>query len=148
MSSLSAVLGNKGEKIEFEHGGKTWKVSYLTQAKKAAFEQWLKQQAMRAVFAAREFVAPDEYAEALREVSRDAASGTYYFHGEVARRALGTPAGSIALAAVLFGCPEEEMAGLVAARGDDVRAVMDAVVAESNAREGGRPNPEAGAAKG
>jgi hypothetical protein len=37
MSSLSSALGDAGEPFRFEHAGRTYAVSYLTQGVKAAF---------------------------------------------------------------------------------------------------------------
>lgn len=126
------LLGGEGPPRTFEHNGRTYTVSLLTQKHKAAFEDYLKRRAMDTLRAMRGYIGHDEHLEDKKRLMRDIATGIYAFHGEVAAEALATPDGSIQLAAILFGTSHEDMAKLLVDRGAEVREILDAVMAESS----------------
>jgi len=117
----------------FEHAGKVYKVSRLTQAKKTQFEDISKAAAVAAVTRAKDVLTDDEYQEAYDRVMERVAGGTFAFHSPFTQKSLKTHGGVLLLSRVLFGVGEEEMLELFKARGPEVRAVIDLVVRESNA---------------
>lgn len=132
MSSLSSALGNAGAKLAFSHAGKTYAVSYLTQAVKAGFEQWLKGQAMSMLPGMRAAMTPPEYEAERSALTREILTGKLAFHSETAQEALKSPEGMLTLTALLFGCPREEAMGLLVERTDDVTAVLLLIAEESS----------------
>lgn len=131
MSTLSALLADKAGPYLARVAGEARPVSYLTQAKKAEFEKWLKANAVAAVVEMRASMPPDVWQELYRVVIQDLAGKAYSFHGAVSQAALRGAAGALAFAAILFGVTEEVMMGLMERDADGVKAALDVVLADS-----------------
>lgn len=121
----AGLLGHAGPPLV--HDGKTYRARPLDQGAKADLERLLTSRA----FAAAALAPPGVRAEALAAVAVEAASGAYGFYGKASEQALRTPAGLLLLAAVLFGCTDEEAFRLVTERPDEVRALLDLAVLEA-----------------
>jgi hypothetical protein len=139
MSDIQAALGTAGAAhLYTAPDGKAYPVGYLTQAAKARFERWLKGEASAALAQYRE-ADPAGWKQLAADYARDCAAGEFCFHGALAARAMATPAGSLALAAILFDLPLEETVRLALADADGVTAALAVVLAESSS-EADRPN--------
>lgn len=132
MSSLSSGLGNAGSKLSFTHAGKTYEVSYLTQAVKASFESWIVGRALETLSRLRPILPPDEYAEEKTTLFDSIAAGRFGFHGDVCRAAMKTTDGNLAVVGFLFGCGADEMVTLVMERGEEIKALVEVIVQESS----------------
>ncbi|MCA1684658.1 MAG: hypothetical protein LC745_01480 [Planctomycetia bacterium] len=141
MSSFAGALA--GAPLRFDHGGKTYEASYLTQGVKASFEQWIVSRALGMLSQLRAAMAAEEYAEEKAKLLDQVAAGKFGFHGRVSRAAMKTPDGNLAISRLLFGCTEDEMVRLVSERGDDVAAVLELVVQESTPRGAQKKKPGA-----
>ncbi len=121
------------EPYVFEHGGKRYVVSRLTREKKKAFAASMKTRALKAVLGLKDIVSDEEYAAAYNAALERVASGAFDFHSTFTQQALRTPGGVTALAAILFGCDEDEMTKLFVERRDDVKVMLDVALKESSA---------------
>jgi len=136
-TSVSGVLGNKGGKLSLVHEGRVYPVSYLTQAKKAELECWMRQEAIRPVMALKPGrgrsspLSPDEWRELWSDTLTAVAGGNFAWFSPATMAAIETPAGALALASILFEVPQELMQDLITAKPDEVNALLDLVIAES-----------------
>lgn len=129
MSDVQSLTATP-HKIVF--GDKVYQCSHLTQEKKAEFAAWMKKQANRALADYRRDTGDaDGWRELARELKEESESGKYCFHSEKSVKALQTPAGVLALSAILFGVPEEEMIKLTLAHSAEVQSILQVVLAES-----------------
>lgn len=136
--NLSAILATKARPYVLECDGVKYPISHLTQAKKTEFERWLKRQVLADLELEKDFFDGETWQKGLEKFRRDSTSALYSFHGDVAEQALNTPAGGLIVAQILFGQPQEKMLELFAKKGDEVRHLLDLVMAESLPR----PAPE------
>lgn len=132
--NLSSILGNKAKPYGIEHNGTFYPVSMLTQGKKAEFERELKARAMETLKQEQEFFPPEIWQAGLREFREHATQGLYSFHGPLAEKVLESPAGSLMISRILFGLPEEKMLEIWCDKQDEVRLLLDLVLAESSPR--------------
>lgn len=166
-TSVSGVLGNKGAKLKLVHEGRTYPVGHLTQQAKAAFEAWLKQEAIAPVVALKPGrgkespLSAAEWRELWSDTLAAVAGGNFAWFGPHAMEAIQTERGMLALAGILFELGPDEMRGLVEACPEQVSALLDLVISESapqrepggegdggDGGEGGDPNAQAPAKAG
>lgn len=160
-TTMSSALGEHGARTKFTDPdtGREWEVRWLTHKVMAEYEAWLKGEALAGVMALRGKLSPADYADLVREVTRDCASGVYGYEGEVCSRSVETPRGLVTLAGLLLWDARlgrhptrEELEDLLARRGLELGAVVSQVSEESRqrlrpAREaGGEANPPPAAA--
>lgn len=129
MSDIQSLTATP-HKIVFD--GKVYQCSHLTQEKKAEFASWMKRQANCALADYRRDTGDtDGWREMARELKDESESGKYCFHSEKSVKALKTPAGVLALSAILFGIPEDEMVKLTMSHTEEVQSILQIVLAES-----------------
>ena len=132
MTQLSTLLGNSaGPCHTFKDGEREYKVSFLTQAVKAAFEKWIKAEALETLKDLRTILSPDEWKDTVQDLTSDFATKKYAFHGEVCQKAMLSPAGSLKLASLLFGIGDEEMIRLASQYPSEIQLVLEKVLKES-----------------
>lgn len=157
MTTISALLGGAvSSSRHVEHGGKRYTVRAIDQRAMAQFSERLIERVRQAAIRTyRDH--PEMLAAELRKLQEDSVSGVYEFLEEfvigsavvveesrdvdgitvsgwrVARRGgwIETPAGKILLISVLCDCREDEVIGLVAACGEELRHLIGATLAES-----------------
>jgi hypothetical protein len=129
MSHLSDLLGAEAAPVEFDHGGKTYKVTPVTQAVKTQIERWLRKAAYADLYALHEDMPPAQYQQALQALQLDRAS--FGYNGPVFWATVGTDDGAAALVSILFQCGESEARKLIAERKDDVDAVVHETILSS-----------------
>jgi hypothetical protein len=135
MSSTSVLLGRSAAPHTLTHEGRTYTFRPLGQREKSEFERWL-------ITRTREVLTTLYSGEDLRQemdaLKREAIAGAYDFHGEIAQQVLTTTKdGALKLASIIMGCDPDEVLPLWMARGDEIRALLDLVVAESTGVAGG-----------
>ena len=81
----------------------------------------------------KDHLAPEEVARREEAFFDACVAGEYSFYGRHAERALGTPAGVLRLASLLFGIDEADMAFLMTCRQEDIVRLLKLVQAESRA---------------
>lgn len=143
MSFSSAVGGLAAPRI-FHHAGVDYTVTHLTAAKRAEFERALQDRALSAVVNLRGKIGDEAYHDAYTRCVEQIASGRFSFYSEATQRAIQTPGGLLTLAAVLFGTDADTMARLMQERTDDVKSIIEGVLAESTPAN--PPGPAAGQA--
>lgn len=117
--------------IEFVHNGKTYTVSLLKQPAKAKFERWAKQKAWQALEESKDFLSPDEIKERKNLLLERQAIGYYGYHSAYCQEAQRTFDGAVAMAAILFGCSEEEMLEIAVSRTEDIKNLLARIMQES-----------------
>lgn len=146
--NLSSILATKAAPYTLEVDGVVYPISHLTQAKKAEFERWLKRETLKELELEREFFDGETWEKGLREFRKNASSALYSFHGDLASEALDSPAGSLVIAQILFGQPEDKILEIFAKKGSEARQLLSLVLAESLPREAdpasGEPGEEGG----
>ena len=164
--TVEAALGNAGIPWTIDHEGKTFRVRKLTQGVKKAFSTQLSQRVLRQFLAAQDGEG-GAYDGAVALLADRIAAGRYDFAGPVAQQSLRTEEGVFGLAMLMIDVDEEddegrkkprrpvtedELIGLLAARGAELNAVMKVVFAASRPKvpesprqessgEGDDPNP-------
>ncbi len=128
MSSVTTALGASAPARTFEHAGKVYTISRVSQAMKSALEQWVVDCELAAM---RKSLTAAEFRDVVREVRADVGKGVYSFYGPRTRAAMASPAGAVKFAALVFGCSEEEMERVAAARKLEVKALLEVTLAES-----------------
>lgn len=130
---LANILANKGPLpiLTDPETGKVYQVSYLTQERKVAFEQWLVDGARAVAVVMKDALSPEEWRAEMRAFRDEVAQGRFGFHGDVSLAAMETTDGKAKLISILFDCPVEEMIGLVLRCPDLVKAVLDQVIGDS-----------------
>lgn len=113
--------------LKIEHNGKTYRPKFIIQAIKAQFESWLADTAKKTILS----LPPAERLELLREHVTAIQTGAYGFHTDLAKKAMESPAGGIALLSFVFDCSEEEVMELMLAKGDEAKALLEQVKAQS-----------------
>lgn len=116
--------------LKLEFNGKVYRPKFIVQAIKAKFESWLKAKVQDEILS----LPPAERElklELLREHADNVASGKYGFHTDLAKKAMESPAGGIALLSLVFDCSEEEVMELMLAKGDEAKALLEQVKAQS-----------------
>jgi hypothetical protein len=131
MSELSQALGNAGEPHRIEHDGKTYRFFLLDQPRKNALEKRLYQQAREAVYIDRDHMTSEQYVERLDGVREAYEAGEYGFFGKRAGKVLQTPKGALMLLEVITGESEDLLIPLLAARPEEVNALLKSVMTES-----------------
>lgn len=126
--TVSAALGTT---YPFSHKGKDYEVSLVTRGKKIAYEKRLMAQAQQGVLALRDATPDEEWRKLWDELTNRIAAGVYRYHGRACSESLKTEEGALGMAALLFGCDEEEMTMLLLERGPEVNALLKIVYAES-----------------
>ena len=112
--------------------GRTYECRHLDQERKGRFSAWLKRQAAQTIADYRRDTGDtDGWREMYREYQRACEAGGYCFYSERAVTALKTPAGVLALTAILFDLTEQETAVLVRKAPDETSRVVEAILAES-----------------
>lgn len=143
MSTTSMLMGSAAAPHAIEHAGRAYQFTLLTQRVKSVYERWLLGKARQIVLT---MFDGEEQARELQALKMAAVGGQYDFHGEISLASLQTPAGLLTLGAALCGSTEDEFLALMAAKGDEVRAVIETVLAESIPGAGKRPDPGNGMA--
>lgn len=115
----------------FTHGEKTYSVSWLTDEKKAEYEQTMQAKALLAVRRLKGKVPPEEYREAYAEALEAVGDGRFAFHSPFTQASLQTHGGVVSLGCILFGVEEAEMLSLFAARGEEIAALLKHVLERS-----------------
>jgi hypothetical protein len=136
MTSTNQLLGKNAAPYTLEHGGRVYRFRLLGQVEKSAFRAWLLSRT-RAVLCV--LYSGAELEEQLRTLTADAIAGVYDFGGEVATRVLATFEGLNVLTALLAGCEPDELLDLLADREQEVRHLLELVMAESARRHGMKP---------
>lgn len=129
--SINTALGNKGQCHKFEHNGKEYTVSYLTQEVKAAMETHLQDKALNLLLKLKGKIPANEWEIKLDKFTEEVVSGEYDFHSELAEKVITKPGGALVLASKLFGIHESAMADLIVERGDDIQALLKVIIAQS-----------------
>jgi hypothetical protein len=149
------MAGASAAPHELTHDGKTYRFGALTHTLMAAFEGWLIKRSRDVICA----VYPEglERVAELATLRREATCGIYNFTGALASDVRNTPAGVVKLTALLLDCHEDDVLPLMAARGSEVRHLMELTLAESMPKtpaaeggseaEGADPNAQAPGAK-
>lgn len=131
VSASSALAGFSGHYTTYRYAGKEYRVSYLTQAKKAEFERWLRQQILDTLPKLREVLPAEEYEHEKRQLFHGLATAKYSFHGRIAAEAMQTEEGSLVLASILFGCSMDEMFRMAATKREEITNILSQVLQAS-----------------
>lgn len=132
--SVSSILGAHGAPLTLEHAGRVYTARANVQKVRSCFERWLKARVRQTVVEFKDVLPAADFQALLHATSRDIASDRYAFGGAVCEEALGTVPGAIAFASIIFSCTEDEMAVLMQERGDEVKLILDTIIAESTPR--------------
>ncbi len=116
---------------EFDHKGKTYTVSLITQNVKLAFEKGLFARAKRAALELRDLLSPEDYLAHVKALNDDYISGQYAFESERGLAAVSTISGMVLLTSLLFGCPEDEVVPILTERKDEVIGLIQMIFKES-----------------
>lgn len=135
MATVGSALGAAVPQRTITHDGRTYTVGLLTQAVKAAFEEWLAEPYLATIQKMAHLLPPERVMDLIREAAAEASSSKYSFYGPLALEKMGTVEGGLKLASLLLGCDEQEAVSLMAARGDEVRLLLEVAVAKSLPRE-------------
>lgn len=145
MSSISAALGQSAGGISFEHGGRTYSVSLVTQDIKSLLEKRLTDKALTVLERFRDILPAKEFAEESRELFREVKAGRYAFHGDLCQAALSGPE-SVFFFASMLGISEAELEKLVNEAGPKIlAAIAHARALSESSREGDSKNAAAAA---
>lgn len=135
MSDVSTVLGTAAVPASFTHNGKTYSLRKLDQAAKTKFEDWLKRRAFATLAMFREALGDgEEYQKHKLQLFRNLERGAFSFHRKLARRAMETIDGGIQLACILFGCDPDELESLSVEKSDELKGLLERLMAESSQR--------------
>lgn len=131
MSELSKALGNAAPPHQVVHDGRTYSFALLDQIHKNAIEKRLYQNAREAVYVDREHMDSEQYVLRLDKIRDAYELGEYGFFGERGGKILQTARGLVLLLETLTGEREDAILTLLAARPEEVNAVIKSVMAES-----------------
>jgi hypothetical protein len=127
--NVSDMLGAQSAPLTILHEGKKYRAHPITQREKTDFERWLAQRVIGPFLAGQE--KDERFAEAVGVVADRIALGRYSFHGEIALAVMKTPDGVFELARIVFGCTEEEILSLMAAKPKEVGSIVGMVFRQS-----------------
>lgn len=133
MAMVSDMLGASGALIEFTHDGETYRVTPVTQEVKSAIEQALRAAAYADLYAQRASMPADQYAEAMKIITRDRAS--YAYLGPVYWETVGTDEGTLLMVRLLFQTTADKAAKLISDRGEDVQGIVEDHILASMPRD-------------
>lgn len=131
MSELSKALGAAGKPHQIVHEGRTFTFHLLDQVRKNSIEKRLYQNAREAVYVDRDFMTSEQYVERLDKVREAYEAGEYGFFGERAQKVLQGPNGVLMLLETITDETQEDLIPLMAARSEEVNAVVKTVLNES-----------------
>src|SRR6185312_12583067 len=126
--TVGQAIGSEGYKVN--HEGKTYTCHLLTQADKTKFEEWVIDKAFSTLAPLRKYD-PDAYWEDKTALIQAVKRGSYGFHSQNAMDAMKTPAGGLALMAILFGLSELDMAKCVNADSEAFGVAFQSAIAAS-----------------
>jgi len=133
MSTLGNILGQQGRPHTFEHGGKVFRCSLLTQAIKEAFEKELFDRAVKLLLSWKPHLEREDFVAKLDRLNGEYLAGDYDFvGGKVVEAALQTPRGVLMLARLLLGASEDEIFSIALERIDELQALVRLVLAQSS----------------
>ncbi len=126
---MSDILNALNIGTEIEHDGKRYAVTQMTFEQQGRFSLWVEQNALAFLNRSRTMMKPDEYREALGQLTRDVAAQRYEFGSPACLAALQTPRGAqYALYLVLNGndrsVTEELAAAIFTAKCEEVAAAI------------------------
>ena len=128
MSVLTEALGGTHE---FIHKGKVYRVSLITQAIKAAYEDRLFAKAKEAALAMRQLMPREDYQAHLRQLNDDYIKGEYAFESARGLEVMQKVPGTVMLCSLLFGIDEMEVLKLVQERQEEVTSLLQLIIKES-----------------
>lgn len=128
MGALNEILGGSHD---FTHRGKTYKVGLINQEVKNALEKQLFSQARDAARELRDCMSREEYRDHLANLNKDYIEGEFAFESRRCRKYIRTVPGMLALTAMLWGCPRDEMFLIMKERREEVTALLEVIFKES-----------------
>jgi|ERR1019366_1168180 hypothetical protein len=128
MSAINEALGTPHE---FQHKGKTYHVSLITQAVKAGFEKRLFAKSKEAASTMRELMDKPDYLAHLKSLNDDYIAGEYAFESQRGLSAVKTVQGFVVLMSLLMGIDETEVLAIITERGDELQLLVRMIFLES-----------------
>lgn len=130
---MSDLLGAHAAPLEFEHAGRVYRATPVTQEVKTRVERWLRKLAYEDLYAQREDLPAEMYQDALASLQINRAR--YAYLGEVFMKELPTERGAVGLTAILLQATEEEARRLIEERPADTQAMVQELILTSMPRE-------------
>lgn len=131
-SSMRVLLGTSVGPHQLTHEGRTYEFRALKEGLKADYETWLIERARDTI--CRLYPEGETRDRELRRLEREAVSGLYDFHGEIAEESRKHAAGVLKLASLIVGCAVDELVPLYYARKQEVTHLIRLVIAEASGR--------------
>ena len=133
MSSTNQLLGRSAAPYVLEHNGRAYHFRALGQTEKSAFRAWLLSRTREVLCT---LYAGADLERELKTLTKDAVAGLYDVGGEVSLAVMATPDGVLRMASILSGCEGDEILELFGDRPEEVKHLLELVMAESMRRHG------------
>lgn len=130
-TTVGAQAGNHAPPRTLEHNDRIYEARLFEKRHRAIIERWMRTNAQQSLLELKPFADAAEWKRQWDELTDRIAGGAYSFFGRACRQAMRGEAGGILMAQLVFGVGEDEMLTLFAERGDEVRAILHEVYAES-----------------
>jgi len=130
MSATTEAIGNI-VKHEFEHNGKVYQVSLITQEIKAKYEKAFFRRNRDCLLDMKEILTPEEYQTQVTKLQDDYMTGKFAFESEQGLDFMKQQAGASLIVQLLFNCTEEEVIKLLLERQEDVTNLITLIAKES-----------------
>jgi hypothetical protein len=131
MSTMASALGGAGPLHEFEWEGKTYRVRYLDQSLKLAFQQHLFRQAREAIQLSKEDYGPETYAARLEALNDAYTLGEFAFESPKGMAFLNSSAGKIKLVSLMLSVDEMTALLIFKEKGDEIGSLIALVLRQS-----------------
>lgn len=131
MGITSQILGNAGSPYRLMHDGKTYEFRFIDQTVKDAWEKALFERKCQKLDVLRGSLAPEDYSARRAKLEDDLDRDEFSFLAPQSVALIQTVPGVMMLLPLLVGRDINELIALVAARKEEVVAIVNRVIRES-----------------